>query len=249
MRRPARLPLLAVLLAATLLLGGRFVDLGFAEENDVEPQVEAAPAPADEEPPMEYALELDGRSVDLLLDRETTLDLPGGQTVKAKLTAKPERLFRAGGVSFRYPRQHAFEVERDGDTVTWTFDGNDNVLILTRHAAVELEPEQLRNAVVAGLVSQYGPENCKTSDASVSLGGSKHAATRVAASLAGARLVQDVVAWKSDAKVGNGEAAVYVLIVQDSPPDEAGDGAADATSGETKRVLKLLDETFKPEPN
>ena len=198
---------------------------------------------------MEYVLELDGQKLDLLLDRETTLDLPGGKQATAKLTAKPDRLFRAGGVSFRYPRQHAFDVERDGDTVTWTFDGNDNVLILTRHAAADIAPDELRKAVVEGLVSQYGPENCKTFDATVSLGGTKHPATRVAANLAGSSLVQDVVAWKPDAKPVNGESAVYVLIVQDSPPDAGAAVAADSTSAETKHVLKLLDETFKPEPN
>jgi hypothetical protein len=175
----------------------------------------------------------------VLLDRETTIDLGDGKPVKARLTARPERRFRAGGVSFRYPRHHGFAFEGDADAglATWTLDGNDNVLILTRYD-MPIDEDDLRQSVVEGITSQFARAEHKTETTTLSLGGVRRPAARVRVKLGDASLVQDVCTWRAEGKDGPS----YSLIVQDSPPDGAAPGKP---SPETARVLKLLDETFK----
>ena len=200
--------------------------------------VERDPDPQDEEPPLEFALEVGGKAVDVQLDRPATVDV-GGKKVEVRLRAKPERLFRGGGVSFRYPRNHGFEVEREpgGDgAVTWTFDGNDNVLILLRNAE-PIDPDELSTDIVQSMAEQYGQDNTVMAPTKIKLGDREVAGTRVEVTLAagGARLVQDVFAWQA----AEGEGPTYAMIVQDSPPEPG------ATSAETKQVRELLAKTFK----
>ena len=196
-----------------------------------------ADAGADEEPPLEFSLEIAGKAVDVQLDRPATVEVDG-KPVEIRLTAKPDRLFRGGGISFRYPRQHAFEVERDADSgvTTWTFDGNDSVLIFMEHGPAG-DAEDLQQGIVDGLLEQYGRQNSRTAQASVRLGKMKLAGTRLDVTLAGESFTQDVFAWQS---AGGGR--TYVLIVQDSPAEGGG------VSRETAQMLELLATTFKAEP-
>jgi hypothetical protein len=199
----------------------------------------AVPEQGDEEPPLEFALELDGKSVDVQLDTPATAEV-GGKQVEVRLTAKPDRLFRGGGISFRYPRQHGFEVERDpgGDgTTTWTFDGNQNVVILLRNAE-PVDPGELSRDIIETMSEQYGKENSRTEPTSIELGSRKVTGTRMDVRVAGERLVQEVFAWQAR----EGEGPTYAMIIQDTPPEAGG------TSEETRGVRELLARTFKHDP-
>ena len=208
-----------------------------AVERDA-PAADADAALQDDEPPLEFELEVGGKAVDVQLDRPATVDV-GGKKVEVRLRAKPERLFRGGGVSFRYPRNHGFEVEREpgeDGAVTWTFDGNNNVLILLRNAE-PIDPDELGADIVQSMSEQYGQDNTVMAPTKIKLGGREVAGTRVEVKVAanGSRLVQDVFAWQTEA----GEGPTYAMILQDTPPEPG------ATSEETKQVRELLARTFK----
>lgn len=195
----------------------------------------AKPADHDEEPPLELTIEIDGKAADVQLDRATTVEVNGKQ-VEIRLTAKPDRLFQGGGVSFRYPRQHAFAVERDEGTTTWTFDGNENVLMLL-HYALALDADELAREVADSMVAQYGEGNSRTRATSIDLAGRQRQGTRVEATVVGENVVQEVFSWQRGP-----DGPTYVLILQDSPP------AAGGASDESRQVRDLLVQTFKHGP-
>ena len=50
-----------------------------------------------------YVLSIDGKPVELDLDQDTRVELPGGGTATLKLARKAEQQFREGGLAFSYP--------------------------------------------------------------------------------------------------------------------------------------------------
>lgn len=186
-----------------------------------------ATAPVEEEPPMRFTLQIEGKSVPVELDRPFQIDLDNRQ-IQAQLRAEPTRRFQAGGVSFEYPRHFAFEADRDDPNLTlWTLDGNDGVIMLMRFK-VPVEPDQL----LEEFVGQYGKGNVQQGPVRVSLRGQEFEGTRLKITLAGARLHQDVFLLPA---TGGGLA----MIVQDSP-DESGN-----STDEVREVIRLLEKTFQ----
>jgi hypothetical protein len=91
-----------------------------------------------------YVLSIDGKSVELDLEQDTKVELPGGGTATLKLARKAEQQFREGGISFSYPatllpssgdaerriRQHML-VSPDGYTViVQRYDGIDPATLI-----------------------------------------------------------------------------------------------------------------------
>lgn len=191
------------------------------------------PAPAeDEEPPLEFTLDVDGETVGIQLDRAATLEI-GGKQVEVRLTAKPDRLFRGGGISFRYPRDHGFAVERDGAETSWTLDGTDNITVLI-HYRDGADPDELARATVEAVVAQHGKDKCRTRPSTIALGKHVVEGTRIDIPLDDAMLVQEFFVWRP--REGG---PTYFLMLQDTPPEPG------ATSDETKQVRELLGRTFK----
>lgn len=179
----------------------------------------------------EYTLEIDGKSVDVRAGEAATVEV-AGKKVRAKITAKPDKLFRAGSVSFRVPKEYSLETEAEPDgTTMWTLDGDNGVLILVRFGAAQ-DPKEGVETMVDYLKGQYGEANVKTSPVSLKLGDRVQQGMRVSATVAGQRLVQDLFAWKSGG-------ATYLLTVQETPQD---DGSSVA---ELRRVRQLLADTFR----
>ena len=186
------------------------------------------------EPPAvteEYTLEIDGKSVDVR-DGETATVEVAGKKVRAKITPKPDKLFRAGAVSFRVPKQFSLETEAQPDgTTLWTLDGDNGVIILVRFPAAT-QPGDVIKTTVDALTTQYGKENAKVSPASIQLGGRSHQGTRVTATAVGETITQDNFAWRAGG-------TTYLLMVQETPQE---DGSSPA---EVRRVRQLLAETFR----
>lgn len=179
----------------------------------------------------EYTLELDGKSVDVRAGEATTLEV-GGKKVRAKVTAKPDKLFRGGGVSFRIPREYSLESDAEPDgTESWMLDGNNGVVHLARFRNAAAPKHVIRDTVEA-LTGQYGKANIKTSNASLNLGGRAHGGTRLNVQIVGQNLVQDVFAFEAGG-------VTFVLMVQETPQE---DGSSEP---ELRRVRELLATTFR----
>lgn len=195
------------------------------------PADDAPPDQPVDEPKAEYTLEIDGQSVEVRVGETSTVKINGKQ-VKLRLTPKATKLFREGGISFRYPSHHSFEVEKESSGLTtWTFDGNHNVIILMRQP-VAIDAPALRKNLVDGMIEQYGRKNCKTSAVELATKGAKLKGTRLQAAVVGTLLAQDVYAWTA------GD-ATFALIVQDSLNDDG------TMTKESQEVIRLLESTLE----
>lgn len=193
--------------------------------------VQAATPDEVREPALEFLLDHDGTTTPLRLDEPLQLKTSLG-LIDMTLRMKPTRTFRLSGVSFDYPTSYGWEVDKaDKECTTWTLDGNNVVLILTRYRD-EQNQMVLCNAVVDEMKGRYGSHNCKSTTATLKLGKNTLEGYRVDARLAGQSLVQNVYSF-----VANG--AVHLLILQDKPaPSGAG-------SDEYAALLKSLARTFE----
>lgn len=189
--------------------------------------VAAAPEAQQAEPPLEFTIEVDGQSVDARAEEPAKVRV-NGRDVTATVKVKPTKLLQTPEFSFRYPRQHAFAYESDESTTTWTLDGNDSVVILTRYAA-KIPPADLAPALIKEIGGQLG--EVKQSPASIELFGKKVDGTRLAATLAGQKIVQAIYTFDV-------AGVSYSLVLQDSSGEET-------AGAEPRAVAELLTQSAK----
>lgn len=191
----------------------------------------AMAAPGDEvEPPLEYSLEVDGKSVDARAGEVVELETANPRT-RVKVVPKATRTFSRHGITFQYPNNYSFEYDgSDKEALSWTLDGVESVIILTRSSSAL--PASTLNALVAELTKQYGAKNVKNTASFISLGGTRIPARRLAVTVVGQGLVQEVCTFS----VGDSR---FFLILQGT----AGKGGVDVP--ETKTLKELLNRTYK----
>ncbi len=188
--------------------------------------VEAGPEEG-REPPQLLVLQVEGREIAVQLDKPFAAVI-GGNEVKMMLTARPHRLFEAGGVRFKYPRRFTFEYEKDEDVTTWVFEGPSTTLMLMRF---EKEDPKALLKRMADEFGQIGP-NTKRSDTKLAVGERVFAGRRLDLRVAGVQLRQDLFAFDAGG-------ATYLLMVQDSLTDDG------KQTAETRAVLELLGKTLE----
>ena len=181
--------------------------------------------------PLEFILEIDGQGIPMATGTPVKLTIAGKEVV-ARLVQKPDRLFKTPGLSFRIPSQHAYEFDDSSPGMKqWTFDGNDNVVIVTG-TDVGIEAGELIKSTVDGIVSKFGRKNSKQEKSELTLGGKKYPSVRLRITLAGQRLQYQI------ASLASGK-FTFLIMVQDSLNDDGSE------SDEAKSVLQLLDKTLK----
>ena len=180
-----------------------------------------------EEPPLGYTLLLDKEKIRLAAGEE--IKIKGVfENPKATLIPDQERLFTYGGATFKYPSYFAFEADFEAEGVKqWSLDGNDFVLMLQYYESPKVTPQSLSEE----LKNLYGP-GTQSENISYSFNGNKYSGIRVRISLAGTRVVQDIIALPT--RKGS-----RLLVLQDHPPEEK------VSEDESQFVLKLLHETLK----
>jgi hypothetical protein len=188
----------------------------------------AASAQPTSEPPLEVVLELNGQLTEATAEQPFKVKLAGGE-VPARISIRPTRLLKTAELSFRYPRAHGFQVETEGDGTTWTLDGSDNTVILTRFAG-RTDPAAFMQTTVDTIVGGLGKSITRNAAAQATFAGRTHKGRALTFSLAGQTLAQEIFAFAAGP-------ATYSLIVQDMPTEGR-------TSAETEQVMNLLRDTL-----
>lgn len=190
----------------------------------------AVAAPAADEPPYEYVLTIDGQPVEVQENKTIKVTI-AGREVEVKLAPRPYRVFHKAGVTFQFPRSYSFQSDLSNPQISiWTMNGND-VMVMVQHFG-DVPVAAVLPIMVQEMVKQYGPKNVKDTATTITLDGRAVAGRRLAVTLAGQNLVQEVYA-------ATGKQGAFVLVVQDAP------SAPGKATDEVQRVKKQLAETFR----
>jgi len=185
------------------------------------------PAAENVEPPLNYTLKMGDQSVRLVPGKEAEIK---GNFTNPTVTLVPDehRTFSYGGVTFGYPSDFAFEADfGEKGLKTWTLDGSDSVIMLHCYETEKVTAED----IATSLKGVFG-KGTKSEPTSMTFNGKKLSGVRVHATVAGSTFFQDILALPS-------EEGSRLLILQDRPKD------AKVSEVETKKVMKLLNETLK----
>ena len=179
-----------------------------------------------EEPKLSYELLIGEKRVDITADNETVVE-GDFSNPKIRLIPSKVRLFNYAGISFEYPSNFAFEADLTTPGIKiWTLDGNDNVIMIQKHAG-KIELSEL----MMELKTLYG-EGVEPAKVKHMLGGKEYSGLRVKLELATIKIIQDYI--QLPCKDGS-----LVMMVQDFPIEEK------ISDAEIKNVLKLLNTSFK----
>ena len=179
-----------------------------------------------QEPPLQYTLEIDGKSHPVTLEKplqiQGTLENP-----TITLSASSTREFPYGDIRFQYPSYFTWEAEIEGPrNAVWTLSGNDFKIMYF------LESEDITiKEYLDAFVEQFGKENCQVSKNKRKLGTTTYPGEKILIDLSGIELTMEVYLIPS--KTGS-----RLLVLQDSPAE------GDPLSGEAAGTLKLMGQTF-----
>jgi hypothetical protein len=183
-------------------------------------------------PALEFTLEIDGKSIDLIAGENAAIDI-GGRKLPIKLVPKPDRLFTTDGISFRFPREFNYAIDRETPAITiHTFSGDDTVLIF-QQSNLLLDLERYRKQLIDEVVTQLGRKT-KVETVKISLGGKEFNGTRILAVFAGQSIRQDVYTFTTGGKPSS-------LVIQVTSPTRE-------EREETKATIELLSRTTQIKP-
>jgi hypothetical protein len=154
--------------------------------------IEQTPNNQNAEPPIEYFLEINGKNYPIEIDKMLVppVELKNPQIM---LKAKPNRLFKAGGVTFQYPRQYNYKTNfQDPNVAKWTISGPKSKIIY-QYYKVKIDHASL----VEYMVGQFGKENCKIKDSSISIGGKSKQGTLMTFKIADILISQEMFSFES----------------------------------------------------
>ncbi|RYD64611.1 MAG: hypothetical protein EOP83_09325 [Verrucomicrobiaceae bacterium] len=185
------------------------------------------PAAENVEPPLNYTLKIGDQNVRLVPGTEAAIK---GTFTNPTVTLVPDdhRIFIYGGVTFGYPSDFAFEADfGEKGLKTWTLDGSDSVIMLHYYETEKVTPAD----IATSLKGVFGKDT-KSEPTSQTFNGKKLTGVRINATVAGSTFFQDILALPT-------EEGSRLLILQDRPKE------AKVSEDETKKVMKLLNETLK----
>ena len=135
--------------------------------------------------------------------------------------------FNGGILSFNYPSNFSYQFEQDTGYKNWTIDGNDFVVM-----HFEFNNPTPLNAIVKGMVSEFGKKNCKVSDTQITVGKNTLSGQRIDVALVGQKLSIDFLEIIAD------DGKSRFIAFQDSKNDFGGD------SEESLKALKMINKTI-----
>ena len=134
--------------------------------------------------------------------------------------------FNGGILSFNYPSNFSYQFEQDVGFKNWTIDGNDFVVM-----HFEFDGPTPLDAIVKGMVSEFGKKNCKVSDTQITVGKKKLSGQRIDVGLAGQKLSIDFL------EIIANDGKSRFIAFQDSKNDFGGD------SEESIKTMQMINST------
>ncbi len=121
------------------------------------------------------------------LEEGNELDIDGTlKNPKISIKLLDYKKFNAGGLSFEYPSNFSFEVDKSEGYQNWTLDGNDFVIMI-----IDIAGEAQVSDYIAEMIGQFGEENCTTKEIKSRLGEKILAGVKLDVALAGQRITID----------------------------------------------------------
>ena len=100
----------------------------------------AGQAAAPKDPDEFFTLAIDGREHELVGGRAQEIEV-GGRKVSVQITPRPYRLLETKWFSFRFPRRQLFGYEDDEGVQSWTVDGAESFIGITRTEGDDVDAE------------------------------------------------------------------------------------------------------------
>lgn len=190
--------------------------------------------PAELPPPLRLTVTVGGVAHQLVDGVEQVVDVAGAPT-KLRVDVAPLRRFAAAGVAFDYPRDMAFEFEETGVLQTWTLEGSDLTVMVSRFQMGEADEfvADTLGQMAANFAEIEGDEPEKLEPCVVVAGGVDRAGQRVRFTIA----EQPMMNKAFGLDLGKGKGCVMVML-QDSCGEDG------APSAEHEAFLALLAKSF-----
>ncbi|RED44092.1 hypothetical protein DFQ10_104285 [Winogradskyella eximia] len=111
-----------------------------------------------------FEVQVDSKTYELEEGNELDID---GELKNPKISIKllGYKKFNAGNLSFEYPSNFSFEVEKSEAYRNWTLDGNNYVIMI-----FDIDGASQVKDFIDNMIIQFGKENCKTKDIQSQLG-------------------------------------------------------------------------------
>jgi hypothetical protein len=187
------------------------------------PLAGAAPDEKHGEPPMLLSLEHAGNSIPVRIGQPFEIEVDG-KRVSLKLTQLPYRVLEVGPVSFRYPSHFTYEYD-SGDVPTFTVEGPDTVIMLTR--AGEADEKEFLDAFVSGVRASFGNRRIRATAVELAFPGRKLKGHRLDISIGPVTIRQKLFAFRAGGET-------FGLMIQDSLDD---DGKPTETTAEAVKLM------------
>jgi hypothetical protein len=134
--------------------------------------------------------------------------------------------FNSEIMSFDYPNNFSFEVEKSEGYKNWAFDGNDFVIMI-----FDIDGATKVEDFVENMIIEFGEENCETEDVQIELGGKKLSGMKILVNLIGQSLTIDFLEINSTPNNAS------YLMFQDILNEDG------SPSLESIKTLELIDKT------
>lgn len=165
------------------------------------------PGLCQKEPAVKIEVVSDGETISLF-DGDTVI-LHGHKTV---IRTGRTKTFQLDGLEFQYPRDFAYRYEQESGVKTWTFDGNNFVIML-----FEFERKADIAAFTRIMVRKFGKKNCSVEDRTLQLASQALKGKRILVSLLGAKLTFDLYPLDLSSK------KTHIIAFQDTKNNNGGD--------------------------
>ncbi len=136
--------------------------------------------------------------------------------------------FNIENISFEYPSNFSFEVEKREGYKNWTLDGNNYLIMI-----FDIDGETQLNDFIENMISQFGEEKCKTKEIETKLGEKKLNGIQLYVELVGQKLTVDFYQYNTS------ENNSKYIAFQDTLDDNG------QPSNESKMAFKMINRSVK----